>query len=348
MSGRRFNSRGATIGGGRSRVGAGKSLLLPKALVVLKQELAYEAAKARTAAPDAEHPDIGWSKLVSKAAVLALMQLASAWSGVVDYGSLRSVTIEAFYRAFADARGMRVGTIEAILPALATDGEAAFLSAVRCLPYSDLTPEHYGAVHETLAGYRLVDGVIAPTDDRRKGGIHFTPRSLTEPIVRKTLEPLLEAVPPDKTLDLRVCDPAVGAGAFLLELVRQLGRRAFDAGLTKDLPEAKRLVAIHCAYGVDVDRFAIAAAKRAITLECHADQMPPSWLDDNVKLGDALVGLTEEQLRAFHWDPKKAPNTLAAAAGRAAIGRLLDRAMKLGVEARQLRMALLSEQARNA
>jgi hypothetical protein len=363
MSGRRFSQYGHVRNGG-NHYGA-RPAMVGKDYVEASLNAAYRDAtsKAERSSSSSSERDvaaysgqpveavvgeINLSKVVSCAAELAIQQLAAAWPDASEYDSLRSVVIEAFYRAFASSLGMRAGTIEGLLPALQPDGKAGFLAATRSLPYSDLTSEHFGAVHETLAGYRWVDGAIVPSDGRRKGGIHFTPRSLTEPIVRKTLEPLLRLVPPERTLELRVCDPSVGAGAFLLELVRQLGQRTLDGGLANTLTEAKRLVAIHCAYGVDVDRFAVASAKRAITLECRADQMPPTWLDDNIKCGDALVGLNEEQIRAFHWDPKKASNTLEAATGRAAIGRLLDEAMKLGVEGRKLRMAILSERARSA
>ena len=60
---------------------------------------------------------------------------------------------------------------------------------------------------------------------------HYTPRELTEPIVRVALEPVLrrlredEGAPPraERILDLKVCDPAMGSGAFLVEACRQLG-----------------------------------------------------------------------------------------------------------------------------
>jgi hypothetical protein len=33
---------------------------------------------------------------------------------------------------------------------------------------------------------------LQPTEERRRSGSHYTPRSLTEPIVRTTLEPILK------------------------------------------------------------------------------------------------------------------------------------------------------------
>ena len=71
--------------------------------------------------------------------------------------------------------------------------------------------------------------VLQPTDERRRSGSHYTPRSLTEPIVFEALRPILERMGPDARpediLDLKVLDPATGSGAFLVESCRQLSVR---------------------------------------------------------------------------------------------------------------------------
>lgn len=67
---------------------------------------------------------------------------------------------------------------------------------------------------------------LQPGQERRRSGSHYTPRELTEPIVRTTLRPLLQALgerpTPEQLLELKVCDPAMGSGAFLVEACRQL------------------------------------------------------------------------------------------------------------------------------
>ena len=71
--------------------------------------------------------------------------------------------------------------------------------------------------------------VLQPTDERRRSGSHYTPRSLTEPIVSEALRPLLERLgaqaTPEQILDLKVVDPATGSGAFLVETCRQVSSR---------------------------------------------------------------------------------------------------------------------------
>ena len=74
---------------------------------------------------------------------------------------------------------------------------------------------------------------LQPTEERRRSGSHYTPRSLTEPIVRHALEPafarLGEKASPEAVLALKALDPACGSGAFLVEACRQLGARLEQA-----------------------------------------------------------------------------------------------------------------------
>lgn len=68
--------------------------------------------------------------------------------------------------------------------------------------------------------------VIQPGPERRRTSSHYTPRSLSEPIVQKTLDPLIRAMgerpSSDALLSLVICDPAVGSGAFLVAACRYL------------------------------------------------------------------------------------------------------------------------------
>src|SRR5208283_4217119 len=83
--------------------------------------------------------------------------------------------------------------------------------------------------HEIASG----TPIMQPTDERRRTGSHYTPRRLTEPIVRYTLEPTFERLGPDATpeqiLDLKICDPAMGSGAFLVEACRAIAARLVAA-----------------------------------------------------------------------------------------------------------------------
>lgn len=161
---------------------------------------------------------------------------------------------------------------------------------------------------------------LQPTDERRRSGSHYTPRELTEPIVRKTLAPLLAdlgATPtPQQLLGLRICDPAMGSGAFLVEACRQLADelvRSWDVhGKPEDKPDdeepalfALRLVAQKCLYGVDKNPFAVDLGKLSLWLATLAKQHCFTFVDHAVRHGDSLVGLTREQIACFHWQTDK-------------------------------------------
>ncbi|WDD36300.1 class I SAM-dependent DNA methyltransferase (plasmid) [Nostoc sp. UHCC 0926] len=74
---------------------------------------------------------------------------------------------------------------------------------------------------------------LQPGEERRRSGSHYTPRSLTKPIVETTLRPVLEALGEKPTaeqiLSLKVCDLAMGSGAFLVETCRQLAEKVVEA-----------------------------------------------------------------------------------------------------------------------
>ncbi|MDF5729105.1 MAG: hypothetical protein PUP92_14020 [Rhizonema sp. PD38] len=74
---------------------------------------------------------------------------------------------------------------------------------------------------------------LQPGEERRRSGSHYTPRALTAPIVRETLRPILSALgespTPKQILDLKICDLAMGSGAFLVETCRQLAENLVEA-----------------------------------------------------------------------------------------------------------------------
>ena len=160
---------------------------------------------------------------------------------------------------------------------------------------------------------------LQPGEERRRTGSHYTPRELTEPIVRTALRPVLEALgerpTSEQILDLKVCDPAMGSGAFLVECCRQLAERIATAwevhGTMPEMPpdeepllHARRLVAQRCLYGVDKNPFAVSLAKLSLWLVTLARDHAFTFIDHALKHGDSLVGLTRKQIAAFHWKTK--------------------------------------------
>src|SRR5690606_34683973 len=188
--------------------------------------------------------------------------------------------------------------------------------------------------------------VIQPGEERRRTSSHYTPRSLSGPIVRRTLEPLLLAMVaearrrtpegsgrPDPQpssedlLGLKICDPAMGSGAFLVEACRFLADQVVAAwvregvldaivrGESGDDPTAgrdpiqiaRRIVAQRCLYGVDKNPFAVELGKLSLWLLTLARGQTFTFLDHCLKCGDSLVGLSQAQILALDWAPPEAP-----------------------------------------
>ncbi|SEC34144.1 DISARM system helicase DrmA [Terriglobus roseus] len=152
--------------------------------------------------------------------------------------------------------------------------------------------------------------IFQPSPERRRSGSHYTPRTLTAPIVEHALKPVLDGLMaanagqhprPWQVLALKVCDPAMGSGAFLVEACRQLGDVLVEAWhLYGDIPiippdedevlHARRLVAQRCLYGVaQVERVAPSTIP-GVTLEMES----LSKLPDGAAAEAALMPLVDQ------------------------------------------------------
>ncbi len=188
--------------------------------------------------------------------------------------------------------------------------------------------------------------IVTTGFDRRETGTHYTPKSLTEAIVAETLTPvayigsaggtprdqwMLKS--PAELLDLKICDPAMGSGAFLVQACRWLSDRLVEAwslaeatgktvsldgevletGVAKEpLPRdsevrtviARRLIAERCLYGADLNPLAVELAKLSIWLVTLAKGRPFGFLDHNLRCGDSLLGIHRlDQLTQLSMDP---------------------------------------------
>ena len=166
--------------------------------------------------------------------------------------------------------------------------------------------------------------VLQPSEERRKSGSHYTPRELTEPIVRTTLRPIMGrlreecdgAPTPEAILDLKICDPAMGSGAFLVEACRQLAEHLRDSWAAHESkPEipldedevtfARRMIAQRCLYGVDRNPVAVDLAKVSLWLATLARDHAFTFVNHALRHGDSLVGLSKSQLMRFEWKEGK-------------------------------------------
>lgn len=174
--------------------------------------------------------------------------------------------------------------------------------ALRAVPYGELGVEHLGAIYERLidAPGEAPPGAGRPSI-RKATGSFYTPAAVTHFLVRRTLAPLLVGTPPDAILRLRVLDPAMGSGAFLVAACHYLAtayeRALVETGALRpgDASEAdragfRRLVAQRCLYGVDRNPMAVQLARLSLWLTTLARDRPLSFLDHRLRTGDSLVG----------------------------------------------------------
>ena len=181
---------------------------------------------------------------------------------------------------------------------------------------------------------------------------HYTPRSLCGPIVARTLEPLLKALGPEpsaaQVLSLKICDPAMGSGAFLVEVCRSLAEQVLAAWQREGhvaakeshdpLMLARRVVAQRCLYGVDRNADAVELAKLSLWLVTLARELPFTFVDHALRHGDSIVGLDVDQIASFHWKAGTADPVIAAE-----LKASLDEALPIRTRIEDLAIANASE-----
>ncbi|OFV91761.1 MAG: hypothetical protein A3G76_14305 [Acidobacteria bacterium RIFCSPLOWO2_12_FULL_65_11] len=191
------------------------------------------------------------------------------------------------------------------------------------IAYRDLGVEQLGAVYETLLDYvphvtstvrlkpdttkghgrgRRPSVTLIPGSGVRKAtGTFYTPQPIAEYLVRRTLGPLVRDATPDRILQLRVVDPSMGSGAFLVAACRYLAG-AYEAALIQtggcrpgdlgdqDRAAVRRSIAERCLYGVDLNPVAVQLARLSLWLTTLAADRPLSFLDHRLAVGDSLLG----------------------------------------------------------
>ncbi len=205
----------------------------------------------------------------------------------------------------ADSVRLDDGAVREVLLALTTRADRAGRQRIA---YADLGVEQLGGVYERLLDFQpvWVDRqraalTLAPAGRRKAAGAFYTPRSLTEYLVRRTLGPLVREASADRILSLRVLDPAMGSGAFLVAACRYLARAYEDAlvgegrAVPGDLSEPeragfRRLVAERCLFGVDINPTAVQLGRLSLWLATMSADRPLTFLDHHLRTGNSLSG----------------------------------------------------------
>jgi len=233
----------------------------------------------------------------------------------------------------------------------------------RYINYRDLSVQQLGSIYERLLEHEITrdedEIVVRPNIFARKSsGSYYTPDDLVGLIIAETIDPLIQIRvdaftdkiaeletsrlpeerkigrlkafdPAEKLLELKICDPAMGSGHFLVSLVDYLSDQvitamaeveatvedyisplsdridairntimanAEDRGWTIDSDQLddrhiiRRMVLKRCVYGVDKNPMAVELAKVALWLHTFTVGAPLSFLDHHLRCGDSLFG----------------------------------------------------------
>ncbi|SFM73166.1 hypothetical protein SAMN04487980_1004385 [Streptomyces sp. cf124] len=172
--------------------------------------------------------------------------------------------------------------------------------------------------------------------DRQTSASYYTPESLTRVTVQLALQHRLDqdgtTTEARELLDWKICEPALGSGAFLNEAINQvaaeyLRRRQEELGTPIDtekyaieLQKAKAYVALHNSYGVDLNETAVELAEVSLWLNTMHPGMEAPWFGLHLRRGNSLIGgrrevYPPEKLKKAAWlgtTPERFPLTEAA------------------------------------
>ena len=142
--------------------------------------------------------------------------------------------------------------------------------------------------------------------ERQQSASYYTPEVLTKFVVSQALEELLDQdgqrTTPEQILQLTICEPALGSGAFAIEAVRQLAaeylkRKQEDLGKIIDadqyqteVQKVKAYLALHQVYGVDLNATAVELAEVSLWLDTMVAGLQAPWFGLHLRRGNSLIG----------------------------------------------------------
>lgn len=139
--------------------------------------------------------------------------------------------------------------------------------------------------------------------DRQKSASYYTPEVLTKSTIKYTIKAIVDDVrdgkrKPAELLDLKILEPAVGAAAFLNEVINQLAeaymkytpRKPQPDQYRNELQKVKAYIATHNVYGVDLNPTAIELGKLSLWLNVIHENMEPPFFANRLGHGNAVIG----------------------------------------------------------
>ncbi|MFD6164211.1 class I SAM-dependent DNA methyltransferase [Oerskovia sp. NPDC060287] len=240
-------------------------------------------------------------------AELGINQLGAVYEGLMSYTGFFAE--EDLYEVAKDGNSEKGSWV---VPTRRADGiqEKDFVKAL-----DPVTGESKPVLHERgTFVFRLAGR------ERQQSASYYTPEVLTRFTVGQAL---VELIGPDEVkegsvewegrevprkmsareiLNLTVCEPALGSGAFAIEAVRQLGaaylkRRQEELGqridpdsYARELQKVKAYIALHNVYGVDLNATAVELAEISLWLDTMGEGLQAPWFGLHLRAGNSLIG----------------------------------------------------------
>ncbi|MFI6231528.1 Eco57I restriction-modification methylase domain-containing protein [Micromonospora echinospora] len=223
-------------------------------------------------------------------AELGINQLGAVYEGLMSYtGFFADTDLYEVAKNGDDSKGSWV------VPVDRADGIGAadFVKTI-----DPVTGESRPVVHEQGSFVFRLAG-----RERQQSASYYTPEVLTRFTVGQALEELLtDETPAEQILNMTICEPALGSGAFAIEAVRQLAeqylkrrqkeleQRIDPDEYPKRLQEVKAYLALHNVYGVDLNETAVELAEISLWLDTMVEGLSAPWFGLHLRRGNSLIG----------------------------------------------------------
>ncbi|MGO4593131.1 DNA methyltransferase [Leifsonia sp. 2TAF2] len=248
---------------------------------------------------------------------LGINQLGAVYEGLMSYtGFFAETDMYEVAKGGDDEKGSWVVPVE----------RSSGIDAVDFVQVTDpLTGETRPALHNAGSFVFRLAG-----RERQQSASYYTPEVLTRFTVSQALAELMDRddriTSAAEILTMRVCEPALGSGAFAIEAVRQLAeeylkRRQAELGTKIDpdqypteLQRVKASIALHQVYGVDLNATAVELAEISLWLDTMVSGLAAPWFGLHLKRGNSLIGArravyTRDQVNSKAW-LKEAPRDI--------------------------------------
>ena len=184
------------------------------------------------------------------------------------------------------------------------DRKMAIRKTGKVVDWTDLTQVQRGGLETINIGQLYLS---SGSGERKATGSYYTPQYIVDAMVESALHDLTADKTPKDFLALRVCDPAMGSGHFLLGAVKYLEERVQAFIYTHETEAPFEIEAIrwqilaNCVYGVDFNPLAVELSKFSLWMYTARRGFKLEPLSDQLKVGDSLVEHFSSYEKNFDW-----------------------------------------------